>query len=285
MEVIFGTNVNTIIMDYINLTDIYNLKKLFSLKIYDGYLDKKIVELIDYKLSLIFGDYYDLFKQFLDVTGSLISGSFIIQVLLNKTYKNSDIDIYFPEEASNSLINFARLLGTFINDRQTYSHDFRNKILDVNDLYLNGTKLQFIKMANDKIYDFIMDDFDIDICKNVFGVENEKMYAKIYNLDMLMNKTGNMKTDGIIMKNVDRYLKYTKRGFNIERHEHDKMLKNLIQSTIDEKLVVEAIILSEGKFQIDVAFSKEPPYIKRYGHKLIRGKDRYYISKTGANCY
>src|SRR5437868_9219660 len=71
--------------------------KLFHLKFN---IKSNLIYEINFRLNKIFGDKTDDFKQLLKDTNSVISGSFIIQCLLNE-YWNTDIDIYIPTIGNN----------------------------------------------------------------------------------------------------------------------------------------------------------------------------------------
>jgi hypothetical protein len=51
---------------------------------------------INNRLLSIFGNRLPALKKIMQKTGCVISGSFIIQCLLDETWKNTDIDFYVP---------------------------------------------------------------------------------------------------------------------------------------------------------------------------------------------
>src|SRR3990172_4731194 len=88
--------------DFLNeLTPIalFNLRRTnqhFNTRITDVMIVKNIAKQIILRLKHIFGDKLSEFKQILQETKAVITGSFIIQCVLDVYWKDSDIDIFIP---------------------------------------------------------------------------------------------------------------------------------------------------------------------------------------------
>ena len=220
---------------------LYNMK--LSNKRLNNYITLSIVKNsvireIDTRLSLIFGDKYDDLNKILDETKAVISGSFIIQCILGEYWENSDIDIYFPiinnKEYSNDHGNPYYELERFLYE------DVKFKLKDsysaVNryqrDLSKDKVRIKYIRnygtLTNDiqviqaeikkdryKMNKFINGTFDFDICKNTYHINNGKQNLNILKLYDILNKIAEFKIASRVGSSLERYEKYTKRGFNI----------------------------------------------------------------------
>lgn len=71
---------------------------------------------IDNFFRSYFGNYYDEFREEMIKNKAIISGSFILQTILNEKWENSDIDIYIPIKGLN--------LQTAISGKKTTLEDF-----------------------------------------------------------------------------------------------------------------------------------------------------------------
>lgn len=95
--VLCGNTFDYVIAPYLNIKDIYNMS-LVSGTLYkrmdEKYIMKHIQKRIVYGLQQIFGDNYYTFAKKLYESKAVISGSFILQCILNEKWTNSDIDIY-----------------------------------------------------------------------------------------------------------------------------------------------------------------------------------------------
>ena len=56
-------------------------------------IEKSIICTVEERMGKIFGDGITIFKNLLSSTHAVITGSFILQCILNEKWKNSDIDI------------------------------------------------------------------------------------------------------------------------------------------------------------------------------------------------
>lgn len=85
-----------IILDKLELKNVYNctlINKKYAERVWN-YIIKRIIKNIENRLKDIFGDKYLEFKKVMYETKSVISGSILIQCILEEKWEGSDIDIY-----------------------------------------------------------------------------------------------------------------------------------------------------------------------------------------------
>lgn len=235
MDKLFSTDINNVLMEYMTTKEMFDLAKYIgNMKLSNTLINKNIVNNINLRLSLVFGDKLDIFKKFLEDTKSFISGSFIVQCILDETYNGSDIDVYINKSKSKDLLAYyeANNICWFENANESFNYDmsfYSNVSFDVNHYYINKYRIQFI-LAEDPIAKLNL--FDINICKNMYSIENGIGRISTNILDQLLEKKSDMNYvvkdyDNTMMDGrpnntnfllyISRYNKYTSRGFVLNK--------------------------------------------------------------------
>jgi hypothetical protein len=196
------------------------------------YITKKfiksvIISNIHKRLKVVLNEHYDYMIRHIVLNKVIISGSFIIQCILDEYWEDSDIDLYSPHNNSASY-NFLDVFGEKIN---LYEHnDAYANVLPIhtiiNNKLSNGQKLQHIYMKESFNSNDILDDstkifkshmignFDLDICKNMFTIINGKQKLYIHNLNKIIMKKEFATNFGQPDKAMKRIKKYNLRGFD-----------------------------------------------------------------------
>ena len=209
---------------YLNPLDKYNF--LIALKFYDM-IKQHIIHEINSRLMDVFGNQLANFKQCMKETGSMISGSFILQCILKEEWKNSDIDIYVPmigntiympkaEQKGETIYmksnvdNFMHYQMHFDGHHDNYAiHDYIKYVRT----YFNNTQhIQIIgvDIEKDTLLSFVNETFDFSICKNIYDGKGNLILS---NLHDIYHKTLNFNSTRSSSSSIDRYYKYQNRGF------------------------------------------------------------------------
>lgn len=227
-----------------NFTQFKNYDKLHTLdtkKAYeiinelDSEVDKQFVQntlwtnIIKKKLSDNNID-FDILIKIMQKYNLILSGSFILQVILNETYEFSDMDFYLENVTENLLDDFKKIGASFVDTskQEKYGRTYINYLSDdaierynlliikkVYNGYNKNCKIQLIEPATNILEHLEL--FDLDICKNYW--DGKKFYVK--NLENIQNKIAYYKSDfsDLNMSNYykmfRRIIKYQKRGFKI----------------------------------------------------------------------
>ena len=266
--------------NHLNISDLIAVKRI-NKKYYNDittdYIKERIIKEIEDRLVKLFGSDWKEFKEQLERAGAIISGSFIIQCILNEDWK-TDIDIYITSTFSKEKIKRMSFGGkrsagkiqeietwlmnhNFITTRyegsdrynEGISQDIRcvrnygfceknrleeyqnaapyDKYAD-NSRFIDNNKPQIqiiqVNRRREEILGFILDNFDLDICKNIYGVKNSQSYINIYNLNQIISKQ-NCTGFGYNSKlTLARYKKYTNYGFrfpNISLNVYQKFIE------------------------------------------------------------
>jgi hypothetical protein len=286
-QVMFGDPFYNHIIPNISAADIHNLVqtcKKYKNSVTRRHIETSIINSINNRLRKIFEDKFEDFKNVLKKTGSVISGSFIIQCILDEYYDDSDVDIFVPIK-ENITINRTNFLGckSEVNDflysimkregeyegiMMRYRRDVaEEKILNVRgyvryvdepissycDNWLNpknahkidknpqDTFNRYKKMENyltfqheknsdhrkkykvdvillncKKSYktlcNFVNEDFDFDICKNIYYYDGNDNIV-VNNLRQILTKETEFKIAHRFGKSVTRCKKFQSRGF------------------------------------------------------------------------
>lgn len=230
------------IVAYIPTITIINLKQ--TTKYNNSIINKKVIKqttinCIYKNLQLHLGQHYDMFIELINKNSLFISGSFIIECILDEKYENSDIDVYSYNNYKNETLNSLEILS---DDK----YDFRNEyqdILPINNIINNclpkGKILQRIQLNNTTINSYetfknhIVKNYDMDICKNIFTIINNKPKLYINNINKIISKK-DIYISPITQKTMSRIKKYELREFKI----YMAFLHNDHHNYFDDKFIV-----------------------------------------------
>jgi len=155
----------SIITKYLDCKDINNLKntnpkfnKRINFKNLQDVVQNKFETLLESLLGGHFNKFYELLKQ----CNATISGSIILQLLLNEQWADSDIDLYIcgsKDKCNNSIIDFLTDTQLFkIKTFNSYNNMLPTKICQITEIYdftfknkmSYVNKIQIIKIGYDK---------------------------------------------------------------------------------------------------------------------------------------
>ncbi len=245
------------IVNHLSLIDLYNLSQ--TCKYYNKNINIKhnIIDSIDSKLLEIFGKDFGAFKNVLRKTKGIISGSFIIQSILNTHWANSDIDIYIPikgnvitkiEESGNIKTEMDDFMYSIMEWRDSlqygsYPETFESDIVWVRTYKKQDAKynIQVILIDDnaDYIHEFIKEDFDLDICKNAYWNYENVDKINVTTLKGIVTKNTTFSFGKRAIQSFLRCEKYVSRGFSFVEKNPSKntiMIKNVKTSIHEFKL-------------------------------------------------
>lgn len=160
----------------------------------------------------------EFFSQLLS-KNCVISGSFLVQFLLNEIYKGSDIDIYLTEDSAVFMRDYL-LMEEYSFTASTDFSEYKD-IVEKNDnepfivenysKYDNWLGLMKIQLIISKNPLKLIKCFDFNIVKNYF--DGEKMYVN----ESCVAKTEILTNVNLSNVQKRRMEKYKKRGFNFYR--------------------------------------------------------------------
>lgn len=220
-------------IDIINICKVYpkNYKRLYN------HLLESVGRNIDNYFRSFFGEKYEQFKQCMISDEGVVSGSFILQMILNENWQNSDVDIYTD---FRKLTYFYGKLELFLYDncvnknvgtdetdvechigRYICAFVDRDTIRNVRDYRIKGKIFQVIELDSrilvrknlTTISKFIDESFDFDICKNTFYYDKDGYHVGIKNLKQIVEKRVGFKIGKDFGSSWDRCIKYQTRGF------------------------------------------------------------------------
>lgn len=201
--------------DFLTFLDPVELKllkltcKLYNQIIKSTVFDQCIIKQIKNKINQCH------LQQLIDILKPMdcfISGSFVIQSILNENY-DSDIDIYvlYNEDDMNLLDDYLEEfeIGKYSDYDFTEDHSDFFKVVDYN---INDNRIQLIYIK----YDFkkFINHFDFDICKNYYDIKNNSFYSHAIN--QVLYKKFEFKVGQWVFENTCiRAEKYQNRGFKM----------------------------------------------------------------------
>jgi hypothetical protein len=267
-------NVSQVIMGFLDPIDIWRYHQTFHINKQISYaiFKRRVMEKIDDWFKEFFGERYNEFRQIMVDTACIVSGSFIIQVILGETWEGSDVDIFMgmdshktvgheiPYESNVSLLDYFLYTfdGTFcsVGNGATYTSEFgnplhrtqtynyKNKDINTVSLLLHSN----IQTIGDHIYDY----FDFDICKNLLYYSNDGMHLNIHSVNQILTK----KTECKFGKSRDapnkllaRYRKYKNRGFAFTPDDPEALLR--IASDVSFRVLCLNSVKGGDVFRID----------------------------------
>lgn len=221
-DIIFG-DVRYILSEFMSIRDIYELHKVnrkSNDKLNMDFILDCIKKRIKNELMRIFGNEYNAFVRALIKSNAVISGSFILQCILDERWANSDIDIYLNNyEKDNSIYRFFGeeheleywdYYETFPRIKNISEFNYKPK-----NYYLENIKVQLVRIDTDKKYTLKNHIYNtgFDVCCNMLYFNNRGiMQIQLRNLLGIIHKK-------IIFSILDaddfifRIKKYSERGF------------------------------------------------------------------------
>jgi hypothetical protein len=236
MDTIIGNEVLTGDVFYHGIAKNMSMKDLYSLSrtcnyyynnIINVYIKNKVLTEIDRRLKNVFGFHLDKFKQILHNINGVITGSFILQCILNVEWNDTDIDIFVPVDGDymnkKDNNNERNILYYFMTDTLLYQGDTHacnygnelNKIQCISTYGKDGMpyriQITFVDVERNinTLCDYMNDNFDFEICKNVYY--NNDIH--FYRINDILSKKTNFQVSNRLGSSISRAKKYIKRGF------------------------------------------------------------------------
>lgn len=295
MDGIFCNDLVYNLMNYTTVKDIYGLKTAFpTIKLTTKMINKKIISIINAKLEKIFGNELQSFKNLLNDTEACVTGSFIMQCVLDECY-NSDIDVFIHQSylkdietylnksiRMNKNNNYFKFLDSNNHDRLNSSHECN--VVGVYNHNIGDNVVQII-FVNTSDSDKIINSFDLDICKNVYSIKNNKECLHIHNIGSLLEKKGNMTYVKDFNRYMKRYHKYANRGYVINRIIPKYMIEKAeddINKSIDNSHNFCVNVIHEDSQILHISYNNKKLYSSlRYDDKF----DNCDIDSSFTNLY
>jgi hypothetical protein len=155
------------------------------------------------------------FKNALKENQCIISGSFVLQCILDEHWEYSDIDIYFPTNSSNISLHEFLITDLYQSSSSGEYEYIDQRIKSV----MNYSKQNYPKIQLVEIYDEdrmlhkqLNEISDFSVCKNVYFYDGKDNLV-LSNLTGIFNKTTDFVCKGGLKDSIERYHKYRKRGF------------------------------------------------------------------------
>lgn len=152
-NVFFGNTFDYVMANYLSIKDIYRLSLVssaFYKKINRDYMTIHMQRRIEAKLKEIFNSEYGIFIKKMHEARAVISGSFILQCILNEKWENSDIDIYVEYTEDDK---YLKILHEYLSTKTTQIEDGYYAEKDIhkttNYFFDNDYKIQIVQFYTD----------------------------------------------------------------------------------------------------------------------------------------
>jgi hypothetical protein len=333
MDLVFNGYAFQHICNFLDPSDIINMCHVYPYqwgKLYHVFKNSVIRRLDDF-VKDYFGCHYNEFRKEMIQNKAVISGSIILQMILNEKWIDSDIDIFVPVKGvtlekikhvntpKTPLEDFfyfttMHACGSFFNEYPgmpateiQYVRDYvkmddetikQLENLDVthDDYFIkrniidstihnpdNKIKFQIIHVdvypTFDTMVNYIYDNFDLDICKNVFYYDSYGCHLTMLKSYQIIDRKTNFNFQPTALP-MCRYKKYKDRGFNFFENKETifNMMINkcLIYNNSYEKQplkrykVFEINITNIGKETRGGSDDGEPVFCSPYTFEIIK---------------
>ncbi len=216
-------------LEHLNAKDLYSLKmstKFHYKEIKYKDIKNVIIKTVINRLESETNIKIDVLLNYMEKNKISISGSFILQCILNEFWADSDIDMYTYENANlakNVFMDCGYEVSAFTTEND---YAMLNEIRTIGNFDILGKPtIQLILLDNDKnIFTYVNTSYDFNVCKNIFYVENGKNMLHIQHIHNIMKKQISCNFLGTSCKLSARKLKYEGRGFTFK----DNVLGNYV---------------------------------------------------------
>lgn len=194
---------------------------------------KLIFNRINSRLRKNLKNEFNAFMQLMRECRCVISGSFVIQCILDEKWHNSDIDIYVSHEnetgatdggyPKSKMDDFMFNTMKYDGCADSYGDICETQIRWVRDYHGKGETgndcIQIIGINISKNYEsirnFIYENFDLDICKNIYYYDG-KFNLSCLNIYDILSKQTKFNFSHSLESSMHRYHKYIGRGVDFE---------------------------------------------------------------------
>lgn len=294
-DVLYGDNFWSYIIYDLPIVDVIKLKSVcryYFINISNAIIDHLIIKSIEKKLLAIFRENYQQLKNIIKNTQCLISGSFIIECILDVDW-SSDIKFYLPsgenvgdDDLKIFLDEHYRIIDYNKNNPDIAIYRLNNLNCDYySSEYIDYVAAQKIgvDIGTNKIHNYVVETFDLDIRKNFYGIDYQgKPYVTIYSLNQILNRSTYLTLKDSVNMTALRILRYKKRGFNIQ---YEK--RQLIDSINSNSNTHYIIICKDIPHEIDATNTIKIELIEYNHNKLTLISDPYnfkYVNKNIIEC-
>lgn len=283
--VLYGDPFIYCITTFLNINDFYNLyivnKKYHMLINKQKIISRIIIKNINNRFKEIFKDnmnYFDEFKAFLKKGKCVITGSFILECILEQNYSNT-IDIYVLHEHHHmqEYPNFLYKKNDWFYNINDCEFIYNNTVFNI--IGFNDTQNCFKSFIDKKYY--------IDIFKNIYLInKNNKEKVITYYTNDIFTKNTNINLDIIDIKTYN-YFKNI--GFNFINLNYEDILNNSSckiifnnDSNILDNIYTQYYSKDDLKQSI-LKIRKINEYTNKIIYDIIDG-DVSYLEETFINC-
>lgn len=197
-----------------------------------NYIHLLMCKRIDAALHGVFGPHTNAFREFMENTGSAISGSWIVQII-NKTCYDSDIDIIIPISLSNNenkdrLKKFLKILGCpLMPSADPYGdHMLIHEIFETYYCNSEGKNILFNFITTKIPLESHIENYDLSIVRNSYTISPDgQSKLKTYNMEGILLKV--IRVVNPSRNYLQRILKYVCRGFKIQESSRTSDIKIL----------------------------------------------------------
>ena len=298
-QLLYNDLFNCELYKYISGEDTYNTR-IINKSFYNNFINtfiRPIFKRITLQLTKIFKENTEGFLQVLKDNHGCISGSFILQNILNEYYhkNNADIDIYVYNPVVELLNNYNEIenfLYFGVGSKWYYGERGGYKgipqISFVRTYKTNGMGVDVVHI-NEKgnINDIINKIFDFNILKNTYSIDSSSGKAKltISHFGNILNKEFEFDSTYNLEASLSRMEKYKKRGFNIKPPTNF----NRILSSYAPRMYIEEesiplktiehyqIIKREREYEVISGNINILKVCHNYGNYLRQIGDKFYI--------
>lgn len=234
-------------MDIINVCEAYHLN--WKRPVLHQRFKESVCRKIDDFFRDYFGERYSEFRSIMISSGTVVSGSFILQMILGETWKNSDIDMYLLAKGNEGSGTFHGIPTTKLEDffysdhngdlyveRPTPRYDalFKERKKGKSYLEIGMQNIREYESRKPELFNYfqvitfsgegekiefvkrmIQKHYDFSICKNGFYYDEDGCHIWLTNIRAIVEKKEVFRQGYSYRASLGRARKYIERGFVI----------------------------------------------------------------------
>jgi hypothetical protein len=207
---------------------------------------------IEKRLKELFGEKKTSeLKAMMDADGAIMTGSFVLRGICNLNWSETDIDIVLSNQIRESALkNWLSsncrqpqidvdtfLYGDRMCRRGIITHATKYPFYNTHPVIVGSNTMlageafsvEVIEVAfpRDKLHEFVVKNFDFDICKNVYSIVDGVAELFVHNMDAIQKRNCKFEFGGNCITSMERKVKYERRGFRVDCSQKS-LLNNII---------------------------------------------------------
>lgn len=288
MEHLLTSDVSSVLIKYLSITDIFNLKKAFSkLKVVQKNINHLFTSSINKRLNMVFNNDITELNIFLSETQSVIAGTFITDSILGVECNGYNVNIFVLDKYKKMVTDFCNIydkenyyidemcgVDRYAGEYKISSYNPKSKIKEkhklslievedwyvtcgylytINFLLIDSNKVKDFDGLKEEIFDYYneINDFYFSMNKITYSIDYWDEYICFHDFDSFINQKSETNNDTNMVELFEKHLNYKSIGFSITNMPEDIDIDEFIDDYMSIHKYMKIITCVNRNYSVD----------------------------------